>query len=121
MNDRDLDRLLAEARTTPAVTPSDDFLSRVLADALAEQPRAAVAVPVAAPVVVPQRRAGPWAALAAGFGGAGLLAGLGCAAMIGLAVGYNNPSALTWLTDDYLSTASGIELVPAADIFMTEG
>ncbi|PTE13533.1 dihydroorotate dehydrogenase [Pseudogemmobacter blasticus] len=120
MNDRDLDRLLAEARTTPALTPSDDFLSRVLADALAEQPRMAAAVPVA-PQAAPQRRPGLWAALSASFGGAGLVAGLGCAAMIGLAVGYNNPSALTWLTDDYLSTASGIELVPAADIFMTEG
>ena len=72
------------------------------------------------PAVAPRR--GFWSLLAEGFGGGGVLAGLGAAAALGVLVGYINPAGLGGLADDVLSTSSGaLELVPAADIFLTEG
>lgn len=105
----DLDRLLAEAAQRPAV-PSDALMERVLADALALQPQPAVVR--AAP------RPGILTRLAAVFGGPPVLAGLGTAAIFGLALGYLSPSTLDYLTGTSTDTA---EFFPEADFLTTEG
>lgn len=107
----DLDGLLASAARHRMV-PSDPLMERVLADALALQP--------ARPVLpqVPVTRPGILARLAAVFGGPPALAGLGTAAVFGLALGYLNPTALTYLTGSSTDTA---EFFPEADFLTTEG
>lgn len=121
MHDTDLDRLLAGARTTP-LPASDDFMARMLADALVEQPRLAAAPVALAGRAPAMRRAGLWSIFSAAFGGAGVVAGIGCAAVLGLAVGYANPATLGWLTNGYLTTSdTGMELVPVAEVFLSEG
>ncbi|MGA0540924.1 dihydroorotate dehydrogenase [Neotabrizicola sp. VNH66] len=115
MTEQDLDRLFAAARTSPP-PPSEDFMARVLADALEAQPRA-LAPGVAVPVRPPRRRF--WAVLSAGFGGTGVLAGLASVAVLGLFFGYADP---TGLTDSLLSgSSSDLEMVPVASLFLTEG
>jgi hypothetical protein len=115
----ELDRLLDAARATPP-QPRPDLMARILADALAEQPVAA-----AAPVPVLRRdrpaRRGFWAALTEGFGGRGVLAGLGGAACFGLALGYVDPTSLGWLTDGLGGTVSEVQLLPGTDFFLSEG
>ncbi len=116
MQDRDdLDDLFAAARASRPV-PSEALMARVLADALAEQPRPAVA---AAPVVVVPRlvpRLGLWSRLAAVFGGPGALAGIGSAAAAGLFIGYVQPSGLSVLGDAVLGTPlETVELMPDVD------
>lgn len=118
MSTPDLEDLFATARANP-LPPSDALMARVLADALEAQPKPAA--PLAMRAAMAPRR-GFWSTLAAGFGGSGVLAGLGAAAALGLLVGYVNPAGLGGLADSVLSTSSGaLELVPAADIFLTEG
>jgi hypothetical protein len=111
MQDRDdLDDLFAEARASRSV-PSEALTARVLADALAEQPRAAGAV-----FVVAGPRMGLWSRLAALFGGAGALAGIGTAAAAGLFIGYVQPSGLSVLGDAVLGTPlETVELMPDVD------
>jgi hypothetical protein len=113
----ELDRLLDAARATPP-QPGPDLMARILAEALAEQP-------IAAPVPVLRRdrpaRRGFWAALAEGFGGPGVLAGLGGAACFGLALGYVDPATLGWLTDGLGGTVSEVQLLPGTDFFLSEG
>ncbi len=119
MDDPDLDRLLAAARAAP-MAPSEALMARILADAEAERPAAArPATPL--PAVAAPRR-GLWAALAAGLGGSGVLAGLGAAATLGLAVGYLDLAGLGSAAGGFLPLSStGLELVPATDILLTEG
>jgi hypothetical protein len=108
----DLDDLLAFAARRPA-TPSDALMERVLADALALQPAAVTLRPVArAP------RPGLLAQLAAVFGGGPALAGLGSAAIFGLALGYYSPTTVDYLTGASADTA---EFFPEADFLTTEG
>ena len=107
----DLDDLLAEAARRPAV-PSVALMARVMADALALQP-AAVAPRRASP-----GRAGFLVRLAALLGGPPALAGLGTAAVFGLALGYLNPNTLDYLTGTSADTA---EFFPEADFLTTEG
>ena len=122
MTDLDLDRMLAEARAnTPA--PGADFMARLLADAVAEQPKAAGALLVqAAPAAVaPPAGLGArlWAALTAGFGGSATLAGLCGVALLGVWVGYADPAGLA---DSFVTTTdAGLELAPAAEYFLTGG
>ena len=117
MRESELDLLLQAAREAPA-RPSDALMARVLADALAAQPQTHPAVPAPRPLPTP----GLWARFSAGFGGAGVFASLFGAAALGVLVGYANPDSLAWLTSDYLTTAgTGIEMVPVADLFLTEG
>jgi hypothetical protein len=114
---KELDQLLARARD---LSPAADeaFLARVLGDALAEQPRPVSVAPVRAPVA---RRRGFWSGLTDVFGG-GALAGLGSATALGLALGYTDPSALTWVTGGLFSPAGAeLELAPAAELFLSEG
>lgn len=107
----DLDDLLASAARRPAM-PSDALMERVLADALALQPQAPALRPVAAP------RPGLLARLAAIFGGAPALAGLGTAAVFGLVLGYYSPATLDYLVG---SSADAAEFFPGTDLLTTEG
>lgn len=117
MAEVEIERLLAQARTT-ATQPSDGFLSRVLADAYAEQPHPAAAA--AAPTK--RRRVSFWSGLVAGLGGNAVLASVGSAACLGLYIGYADPSGLSDFTDNYMVTAEpGLEFMPAAELFLTEG
>ncbi|MES2539987.1 MAG: hypothetical protein V4583_05300 [Pseudomonadota bacterium] len=108
----DLDDLLAIAARRPAL-PSEALMERVLADALALQPEAAVfrSLP-------PAPRPGLLARLAGVFGGPPALAGLGTAAVYGLVLGYYNPATLDYLTGSSVDTA---EFFPEADFLTTEG
>lgn len=108
----DLDDLLATAARRPAA-PSEALMERVLADALALQPVAAAFRPATAAT-----RPGLLARLAAVFGGAPALAGLGTAAVFGLALGYYSPAALDYLTG---SPADAAEFFPGSDFLTTEG
>lgn len=108
----DLDDLLATAARRPAV-PSEALMERVLADALALQPVTATFGPATA---APQP--GVLARLAAVFGGAPALAGLGTAAVFGLVLGYYNPATLDYLTG---ASADAAEFFPGSDFMTTEG
>ncbi|MBE2274970.1 MAG: hypothetical protein IAE87_01600 [Rhodobacteraceae bacterium] len=121
-DDFDLDRLLTRAAAAPAA-PSDALMERVLADALALQPKphaASAPAPAAARPAVPPPRRGFWEALTEAFGGRGVLAGLGAAAVLGLYVGYVDPGGL--MADRLMPTETGgLELMPAAELFLTGG
>ena len=109
----DLDDLFATARAS-AMQPSDVLMARVLADAAAAQAR-----PVAqtvAPV-----RLGFWAGLTALFGGSGVLAGVGSAALAGLVLGFVQPVGLMNLTDVLAgTTVDTLELMPGVDALLAE-
>lgn len=110
----DLDDLLAvAARTAP--TPSEALMNRVLADALALQPADPALVRQAAPP-----RPGLWSRLAAALGGPPALAGLGTAAVFGVALGYLSPTTLDYLTGTATATDAA-EFFPDADFLTTEG
>lgn len=111
MQDDELDRLLAAA-ARQAPTPSEALMERVLADALALQPQTPALQPAAA------ARPGMMARLAGLFGGPPALAGLGTAAVFGLALGYSSPATLDYLTGTTTDTA---EFFPEADFLTTEG
>ncbi|OYX19431.1 MAG: hypothetical protein B7Z04_09340 [Rhodobacterales bacterium 32-66-9] len=112
MQDDDLDRLLAAAART-APQPSEDLMQRVLDDALALQPKAAALRPVG---LAP--RVGLLARFAAALGGAPALAGLGAAAVFGMALGYLSPTTLDYLTG---TAADAAEFFPDAEFLSTEG
>ena len=94
----DLDDLLALAARRP-VLPS--------------QPAAVTFRPAA-----PAPKTGLMARLASAFGGPPALAGLGTAAVFGLALGYYSPATLDYLTGASTDTA---EFFPEADFLTTEG
>lgn len=108
--DDGLEGLFAEARTLRA-QPSEALMARVLADALAEQPRPA------APVVTPPAiRAGLWSRAVSLLGGAGALAGMGTAALAGLLIGYVQPAGLVLLGDAVLGAPlETVELIPSVE------
>ncbi len=115
MSERDdLDDLLALARSRP-MEPSDALMARVLADALAEQPRAVAAQTV--PFGVPRRG---WLSLVAEvFGGFGGLAGVGGAAVAGLVLGFVQPAPVTEFADAVLGVqAASVDLMPGTDALM---
>lgn len=120
MRDKDLDDLLGlAARDRPL--PAADLIDRVLAEGLALQPQP---VPLAA--ASPTRQAGWLSRLAAAFGGAPALAGVGSAMVLGLAVGYLDPATLDNLTGGLTGGLTGTEagtldLFPSADFLTTEG
>lgn len=114
MQDDELDRLLAVAASAP-VRPSDALIERVLADALALQPAPA---PVALRPGPSRSRPGLLARIAAALGGGAALAGVGTAAVFGLALGYLSPTSLDYLTG---ATVDSAEFFPDADFLMTEG
>lgn len=108
----DLDDLLARAARQPSL-PSEALMERVLADALALQP-----APVPLRAAAPAPKPGFVARLASLFGGAPALAGLGTAAVFGLALGYYSPTTLDYLTGTGTDSA---EFFPEADFLTTEG
>ncbi|MES2667370.1 MAG: dihydroorotate dehydrogenase [Pseudomonadota bacterium] len=115
----DLDLLFAAAAQAPLL-PSDALLARVLADAVTHQPPAAAPRPALRAAAA--RRPGFWTRLAAAVGGAGVLAGLGSAAMAGVMIGFAEPAALSMVTGGiYETTLDAVDLVPSFDPFLTEG
>ena len=111
-NDQDsgLDDLFATARSLRA-EPSEALMARVLADAVAEQPRA-----VAALVVRPVRRPGILAQVAGVFGGFGALAGMGTAAVAGVLIGYAQPEGLLSVSEVVFGAPlETVELIPSVE------
>lgn len=107
----DLDDLFASAKRD-AIQPSAALMARVLADATREQPKAALRV-------VP--KPGFWAALAAVFGGGGVLAGVGSAAVAGLVLGFVQPVGFGSVTDLLAAdTLGGVEFMPGIDALLAE-
>ncbi len=106
----DLDDLFAAARADRP-QPSDALMQRVLADALAEQPR---------PAPRPIPRPGLLARIAAAFGGGPALAGVCSAAVAGLVIGYLNPVTYDYLTGGQTGTEL-VDLFPATDFLSSEG
>ena len=103
--DATLDALFAAARAAPAPVP-DALMARVLADAAAEMPRAAVPAPAVRVVPAPG-----WIAALTGFlGGRSAVAGLAAAGLAGVWIGFAQPVALPF--DTGLS-AGTVELYPA--------
>ncbi len=120
MQDKDLEGLFAQA-ARQAPQPSDGLMDRVLADALALQPRGGAFVQ--APALASPSR-GVLARLAALFGGAPVLAGVCSAAVAGVALGYLNPESMDMLTGGLagdLTGAETIDLFPSTDFLTTEG
>ncbi|MDB5663916.1 MAG: dihydroorotate dehydrogenase [Cypionkella sp.] len=109
----DLDDLFANAKAA-AMQPSDALMARVLNDAAALQMQPVVSVPV--------RRRGGWlAGLAAVFGGAGSLVGVGSAAVAGLFLGFVQPDGLGSVADVWASdTVDQVELMPQVDALLAE-
>lgn len=113
-----LDDLFAEARAARPV-PSEALMARVMAEALAEQPKA-VAQPVAAAVPQPGAGQGLWARLSWAFGGAGALAGMGTAAAAGLYIGFVQPVGLSGIEEAMLGTPlETVELIPSVDVLLS--
>jgi hypothetical protein len=119
--DRDIDRLLSALGSDQPAVP-DALMARILADAAAVQddmqpPRGAIRP------VVPTRRMPLWGRIAAAVGGGKVLAGLGSAAVAGLAFGFVEPAPLTTLASTVLGQSFDIsvDLWPLADDFLSEG
>lgn len=112
----DLDDLFATARKAAPVPPAD-LVARVLEDARQAQSR-----PVAAMRAAPSRSGGFWGALTGLFGGGGVLAGMGTAAVAGLFMGFAMPDQVLALTDVLASSAdaAAIEMVPGIDALIAE-
>lgn len=121
-----LDDLFAAAQAVPRL-PSDALMARVLADAMAEQPRAGSTV-ANAPAPGPRRR-GPgrtavrvWQRLIWALGGAGALAGMGTATMAGLYIGFAQPAGFDRLDEVMLGAPlETVELLPGIDALFLEG
>lgn len=113
MQNNQIDQLLAQAAAHPPQA-SSALIDRVLADAFALQP-ALDARPE------PRARAEPGllARLARRFGGAPALAAVS-AAVLGLAVGYLNPTSLDSLAGGLISSGTE-EFFPAVDFLGAEG
>jgi hypothetical protein len=113
MRDKELDDLLAMAAANrPAPDPA--LMERVLADALAGQ----VPVPAAAPLPGPAPAPGLLQRLALAFGGGAVLAGVTSTLLLGLVLGYLNPTTLDYLTG---GTEEAIDLFPDTELLTTEG
>jgi hypothetical protein len=118
LNDAELDGFFAAARDVPPVV-SEDFMARILADALAELPPAPV---LAALPVKPERG---WIANLLGvIGGWPAAAGLATATVAGLMIGMGTPETLDQWTGGYLTASLGYQvedLLPTYDDILGEG
>ncbi len=110
----DLDDLLAGA-SRASMQPSDALVARVLADAAALQVQAG-------PVVVAAEPRGGWlAGLAACFGGAGSLVGVGSAAVVGLFFGFVQPDGMGAVADMWAgASVDQVDLMPQLDVLLAE-
>ncbi|MCU0828699.1 MAG: dihydroorotate dehydrogenase [Tabrizicola sp.] len=109
-DDRIDDLLTLAARERPL--PSEALIDRVLADALRQQQQQVAKAPVR------RTRPGLLSRLAAGFGGGPALAGLCSALILGVTVGYLDPTSLDYLTG---TTIDAVDLFPTVDAMLTEG
>lgn len=121
MREQDIDDLFAKARMQgpPDCAP---LMVKVFHDALAHQPVPISARPVPARPVR-QFKFGFWASLTDALGGKGGLAGLGTAAVVGIMLGFAQPTSLTTLTDAFFaqSPLDELDLIPGVDAILTEG
>ncbi|MGH1354400.1 MAG: hypothetical protein ACRBBS_04900 [Thalassovita sp.] len=111
----DLDNLFAQTRAQD-VTPTPDFMERVLQDALQAQ--------VAAAPVAARPRASWIRQLLSAIGGWPAVAGLATAGVAGLWIGINPPSAIATTTENLLGTSSDlylVDLMPTYDFTLAEG
>ena len=112
MDDLELDDLFASAKAA-SMQPSEALVARVLSDAAVLQVRQVAVRPV--------RRGGWLAGLAAVFGGAGSLVGVGSAAVAGLFLGFVQPDGLGSVADVWASdTVDQVELMPQVDALLAE-
>lgn len=112
----ELDLLFAAAKVQ-GLTPSDALMARILADAALHQPGQ-----TAPRTCAVAEQIGFWGRLAAALGGAGVLAGLGTAAVAGVMIGFAEPAALSMVTGGiYETTADAVDIVPSLDAFLTDG
>lgn len=112
-----LDGFFRAARAA-APEPSATLMDRILAEAAALQP-----VPAAA--AVPVRRAARAGFLQRlffpGFGGPGVIAGLACAAVAGVWIGFSQPAPLAGLASQVTGqseTLDQVDLIPALDGYL---
>lgn len=107
----DLDQMFAAASRQRIDLP-DGLTARILADAAALQPKAALRAPVAVPP-----RQGWFATLSGWLGGTGSLAGVSAAALAGLYLGVVQPSPVQALTALVAgnTTIDSLDLLPASD------
>ena len=120
MQTSDLDDLLALAAMHPP-TPTPALIDRVLADALALQPQPMSAPP---PRAATSARLGLLSRLADMLGGPAAMAGVASAALIGVALGYLDPTTMDirapgQATDQ--AEAEAVDFFPEVDFLMTEG
>ncbi len=125
--DRDLE-IFFEAARKDRGDASPDLLSRVLADAYAEQDAQAEAVPTSsvAPRTADTSRSlrGVFAGLFDAIGGWPAVAGLATAAMAGVWIGYNPPAVFDTLAMDFMESSYGVSLgaaLPEYDAFLADG
>lgn len=112
LDDLFADKVLAGAKAA-AIQPSDALMARVLADAAQMQVRPVVAHAVP--------RGGWFAGLAAMFGGAGSLVGVGSAAVVGLFFGFVQPEGVDAVADLWaVSAVDQVELMPQLDVLLAE-
>lgn len=117
----DLDRLLAGLAAVPR-DASDQLVTRILGDADRVQ-RDAAAGRRAGGTASPGAHAGFWARLVQAVGGAGAVAGLGTAAVAGVALGVLQPASLSGVTAAvWGETATmSVDLLPDTGDLWTEG
>lgn len=117
MRETDLEDLFAQARAT--VPPQNAaLLARVYADALRLQPEM---LPISPPVLA--NSASWWSILSNTLGGKRGLAGLGTAAVVGVMLGFMQPTSVLALTESFFATATvdEVDLMPGIDAILTEG
>ena len=118
LREDDLSDASSALRAATAV-PSAGLLDRVLADALHEQQVGRRELAGRSRVV---SAPGFWARLFKPFGGMPAVAGLCSAAILGLAVGYADPTTASYLItgtpDDFMT---GVDVFSAPGMFATEG
>jgi hypothetical protein len=118
---------LSAARVTRP-QPSDDLMTRILADARAEQPRARVAVEA---LTGARRRPGGMRRAFEALGGWGGLGGLSAAGLAGLWIGFAAPGPLAGFADSLPGAVLGggadetelllVEMLPEFGDYLTEG
>ncbi len=119
LNDAELEGVFAVARDVPPAA-SEDFMARILADAMAEMPRAPT---VAA--TRPAKAEGGWIANLLGMiGGWPAAAGLAVATVSGLMIGIGTPDTLDQWTGGYLTSSLGYQVedfLPSFGDILVEG
>lgn len=115
MQDDDLEDLFAGLRhREPA--PTTALMERVLADAVQAQPTSGDLR------VLAVRRPGLWSRIAGQFGGVTAVAGMCSAALIGLFIGYSDPTTVDYLTNGLSDDMpESMDMFPTTDFLSTEG